>query len=94
MKWTRDKAVDYLCTSTGRAKPAATSEIDRYCVSPGQACGYKVGHTEIVRLRDKAKAALGAKFDIRDFDDAVVQTGGVPLTVLATVVDDFIKSHG
>lgn len=90
LKWSREKAVDYMRSTTGRSVAAVTSEVDRYCASPGQACGYKVGHTEIVRLREKAKAALGAKFDVRDFDDAVVQTGGVPLTVLATLVDDYI----
>ena len=90
MRWTREKAVEYLHASTGRAVPAVTSEVDRYCVSPGQACGYKVGHTEIVRLRDKARSALGARFDVREFDDVLVRTGGVPLTVLATVVDDYI----
>ena len=92
MRWTREKAVDYMRTTTGRAALAVTSEVDRYCASPGQACGYKVGHTEIVRLRDKAKAALGAKFDVRDYNDLVVQTGGVPLTLLSRVVDDHIAS--
>jgi uncharacterized protein (DUF885 family) len=91
MKWSREKAVDYLRGATGRSTLAVTSEVDRYCAAPGQACGYKVGHTEIVRLRDQAKAKLGAKFDVRDFDDALVQTGGVPLTVLASVVDAYIK---
>jgi uncharacterized protein (DUF885 family) len=57
---------------------------------PGQACGYKVGHLEINRLRDKARAALGAKFDLRRFDDAVVLGGGVPMTLLDTVIDAFI----
>jgi uncharacterized protein (DUF885 family) len=79
-----------MASSTGRARAACTSEVDRYCASPGQACGYKVGHTEIVRLRDKAKAALGAKFDVRDFNDAVIQTGGVPLAVLGTAIDEYI----
>jgi uncharacterized protein (DUF885 family) len=59
------------------------SEVDRYCAWPGQACGYKVGHSEINRLRDKTKAALGAKFDLKAFDDAVVLGGNVPLDVLA-----------
>ncbi len=89
-RWSREKAVDYMRSTTGRSVAAVTSEVDRYCASPGQACGYKVGHTEVVRLREKARAALGPKFDVRDFDDAVVQTGGVPLTVLATVIDDYI----
>jgi uncharacterized protein (DUF885 family) len=89
-RWTREKAVDYMVSTTGRSRGACQSEVDRYCAAPGQACGYKVGHTEIVRLRDKAKAALGAKFDVRDYDDAVIQAGAVPLAVLATAVDDYI----
>ena len=89
-KWDRAKAVDYMHSSTGRAVAACTSEVDRYCASPGQACGYKVGHTEIVRLREKAKASLGSRFDVRDFNDAVIQAGAVPLTVLATAVDAYV----
>jgi uncharacterized protein (DUF885 family) len=71
-----------------------TSETDRYCASPGQACGYKMGHNEILRLRSKAMAALGQKFDLAAFDDVLVKTGGVPLTVLATVVDGYIADTG
>lgn len=89
-RWSREQAVDYMVSTTGRSHGACQSEVDRYCASPGQACGYKVGHTEIVRLREKAKAALGAKFDVRDYDDAVIQAGAVPLAVLATAVDDYI----
>jgi uncharacterized protein (DUF885 family) len=89
-RWTRDRAIASLVEQTGRAEGAARSEIDRYCASPGQACGYKIGHTEIVRLREKAKAALGARFDVRDFDDAVVTTGGVPITVLESAIDVYI----
>jgi uncharacterized protein (DUF885 family) len=71
-----------------------TSEIDRYCGTPGQACGYKVGHTEINRLRDRAKQALGGRFDLRRFDDLIIETGAVPLTVLSTVVDRWIGGGG
>ena len=88
--WGREQAVDWMVAATGRSKGAVTSEVDRYCASPGQACGYKVGHTEIARLRDKAKTALGPKFDIRDFNDAIVSTGGTPLTVLDAVIDRYI----
>jgi uncharacterized protein (DUF885 family) len=91
-KWSRTQAIDYLTSSTGRSRAACTSEVDRYCASPGQACGYKVGHSEIVRLREKAKAALGAGFDVRDFNDAVLQAGAVPLTVLATAIDDYVAA--
>ena len=59
----------------------------------GQACGYKIGHTEINRLRDKARAGLGARFDLRAFDDALVSSGAMPLTVLGRVVDDHIAAR-
>ncbi|MES1198965.1 MAG: DUF885 family protein [Pseudomonadota bacterium] len=91
-RWSREQAIQSLVDQTGRAQAAATSEIDRYCSTPGQACGYKVGHTELVRLREKAFNALGAGFDVRDFDDIVVQTGGVPLTVLEKAIDAYIAS--
>lgn len=91
-RWSRAQAIDYMASSTGRARAACTSEVDRYCASPGQACGYKVGHTEIVRLRSKAKAALGPRYDVRDFNDAVIQAGAVPLTVLGEAIDEYIKS--
>lgn len=89
-RWSREQAVDYMLGATGRSRAAITSEVDRYCASPGQACGYKVGHTEIVRLREKAKAALGARYDVRDFNDAVIEAGAVPLAVLATAIDEYI----
>lgn len=90
MRWTREQSVKFLTEETGRGPAAMTSETDRYCVAPGQACGYKVGHNEILRLRAKARAELGPKFDLRNFDDAVVETGGVPLTVLSTAIDAYI----
>jgi len=88
-RWSREKAIEWMVAATGRSTGAITSEVDRYCVGPGQACGYKVGHTEIVRLREKAKAALGPKFDIRGYNDAVVSTGGTPLSVLESVIDRY-----
>ena len=90
MKWTRQQAIRFLVENTGRGVQAMTSEIDRYCVSPGQACGYKMGHNEILRQRERAKAALGARFDLAGFNDALVQSCGVPLTVLPVVVDRYI----
>lgn len=91
-RWGREQAIDWMVGATGRSKGAITSEVDRYCASPGQACGYKVGHTEIVRLREHAKTALGPKFDLRDFNDAVVSTGGAPLTVLGAVIDRYVAA--
>jgi uncharacterized protein (DUF885 family) len=93
-RWSREQAVQWAVENSGRTQLAMTSEIDRYCGTPGQACGYKVGHTEINRLRDKAKAALGAKYDLRNFDDLLVKTGAVPLTVLGETVEGYIKAGG
>ncbi|THD79398.1 MAG: DUF885 domain-containing protein [Phenylobacterium sp.] len=93
-RWTREQAIKWAVDATGRTGNAMTSEIDRYCGTPGQACGYKVGHTEINRLRDKAKAALGPRYDLRRFDDLIVETGAVPLTVLGGAVDRWIAGGG
>ena len=77
-RWTRKQAIDWFASTNGSSVEEVTGEVDRYCAWPGQACGYKVGHSEINRLRAKAKAALGARFDLRKFNDAVVTGGGVP----------------
>ncbi len=69
------------------------SEVDRYCAWPGQACGYKVGHSEINRLRDVARAALGPRFDFRLFNDALVTGGNVPLVVLGRIIDAHIAAR-
>jgi uncharacterized protein (DUF885 family) len=92
-RWTRDEAIRWFATTNGSTVEEVQGEVDRYCAWPGQACGYKVGHSEIVRLRDKAKAALGERFDLRDYDDAVVLGGNVPLTQLERVIDSYIAAH-
>jgi uncharacterized protein (DUF885 family) len=89
-RWTREQAIRWFSTTNGSPIDEVTSEVDRYCAWPGQACGYKVGHSEINRLREKARAALGPRYDLRLFNDAVVKAGGVPLTVLEQVVDSYI----
>ena len=88
--WTRDRAIQWFVGTNGSTYEEVQGEVDRYCAWPGQACGYKVGHSEINRLRDKAKAALGARFDLRTFDDALVLGGNVPLTLLEPVIDRYI----
>ncbi|MGQ0429780.1 MAG: DUF885 domain-containing protein [Gammaproteobacteria bacterium] len=88
-RWTREEAIRWFATTNGSSVEEVTSEVDRYCVWPGQACGYKIGHSEINRLREKARQALGAKFDLRRFNDAVVMSGGVPMVVLAHRIDAF-----
>lgn len=91
-RWTRDQGVKFFVDVNGSNPEEVGSEVDRYCSWPGQACGYKVGHSEINRQRDKAKAALGAKFDLKAFNDAVVLGGNVPLDVLAKNVDEYIRT--
>ncbi len=92
-RWTRDHATQWFSTTNGSTVKQVRAEIDRYCAWPGQACGYKVGHTEINRLRDKARGELGKGFDLRRFDDAVVVNGNVPLTLLDGVIADFIAQQ-
>jgi len=89
-KWTRVEGIDFFVTHNGSNPDEVQSEVDRYCSWPGQACGYKVGHSTIVSLRQKAKEALGERFDVRRFNDAVVLGGSTPMTVLARVIDDYI----
>lgn len=90
-RWTRDQGVRYFVDVNGSNPEEVASEVDRYCSWPGQACGYKVGHSEINRQRDRVKAALGAKYDLKAFDDTVVQGGNVPLDVLAKNVDEYLR---
>ena len=90
--WTRQQAIDYMLRNTALSELEVRSEVDRYCTWPGQACGYKVGHSEINRLRTKAREALGDKFDLRRFNDTVVEGGGVPMVVLARTIDEFIRA--
>jgi uncharacterized protein (DUF885 family) len=92
MKWTREQAIQHFVESEGDAPGFATREVERYCVNPGQACSYKIGHTVWVRARDRAKAALGAKFDIKEFHSAGLGSGRVPLAVLDSVIDRYIKA--
>jgi uncharacterized protein (DUF885 family) len=68
------------------------SEVDRYCSWPGQACSYTVGDSEINRQGDRAQAALGAKYDLKSFDDTVMLGGNVPLDVLAHNVDEYVRT--
>ncbi|HWW57592.1 MAG TPA: DUF885 domain-containing protein [Sphingopyxis sp.] len=90
-RWTREQGVDFFVRENGSNPLEVASEVDRYCSWAGQACGYKVGHSEIVRQRGLAQKALGAKYDLRDFDDVVVKGGNVPLDVLAQNVAEYVK---
>jgi uncharacterized protein (DUF885 family) len=70
----------------------ATKETERYIDNPGQALSYKIGMIKILELREKAKTALGSRFDIREFHDVVLKNGAVPLTILEGLVDDYVAS--
>jgi uncharacterized protein (DUF885 family) len=88
--WTREQAIAYLVDTTGTAESDSTSEVERYMGLPGQACAYKVGQLKILELREKAKAELGPKFNLKDFHTVMLENGGVPLSVLERLVDEWI----
>ncbi len=88
--WSRQQAIDYLLQTTGDAQGVITTEVDRYIVWPGQACGYELGRREISRLREQARNELGPDFDLRGFHDTVLLSGEVPLSVLDGLVREWI----
>jgi uncharacterized protein (DUF885 family) len=92
MKWTREQAIQYFIDGDGEAPGFATREVERYCATPGQACSYKIGHTVWTRARERAKVALGARYDIKDFHEAGLDCGRVPLDVLDGVIDRYIQT--
>ncbi|HEX2561771.1 DUF885 domain-containing protein [Phenylobacterium sp.] len=88
-RWSREKAIETMTSIDGSPTSAATTEIERYCVWPGQACSYMVGKLTWLRLREAAKAKMGARFDLRAFHDMALASGSVPLTVLERRVADW-----
>jgi len=92
--WTREQAQNYLLENTALSRHEVTTEVDRYIAWPGQALSYYLGEMAIWKARHKAEAALGEKFDLRQFHDAVLQLGSVPLPVLEARVDRFIAEGG
>ena len=91
-RWSRERAVAYYVDHLGDPETAAVTEVERYCVWPGQACGYMVGKLDWLRNRARARRALGARFDIRAFHDAGLTAGAMPLATLDTVIDRYIAS--
>ena len=93
MGWSREQAVKFYTDTLGDPDTAAITEVERYCVWPGQACSYMLGKLEWLRLRAKARAALGPRFDIRKFHDAGLLAGALPLPALASCIDDYIAAN-
>ena len=90
--WTRDQAIDYMLANSGLQRTDSTAEVERYISIPSQATAYKVGALTIQRLRAKAMAALGDKFDIREFHAEVLMTGALPMAILEKKIDDWIAA--
>ncbi|KQN06132.1 Tat pathway signal protein [Sphingomonas sp. Leaf230] len=86
-RWTHDQATKYLVDTVGFAPGRSQREVERYCVSPGQACSYKIGHAAWLRAREKAKAIAGDRFDLKHFHD-VLEAGAMPLSMLERIVGE------
>jgi uncharacterized protein (DUF885 family) len=91
--WTRDQSIQYMLDHSAMGKTDATAEVERYIAIPSQALAYKVGQLTISRLRAKAEAALGPKFDIKGFHAQVLMTGALPMAVLEKKVDDWVAAQ-
>jgi uncharacterized protein (DUF885 family) len=90
--WSREQAVKYYVDTLGDQEASAITEVERYCVWPGQACSYMVGKLTWLRLRAMARKAMGPRFDIRRFHDAGLLCGATPLDVLDGVINDYVKA--
>jgi uncharacterized protein (DUF885 family) len=88
-RWTREQAIQSMMEATGDLETTVTTEIERYCVWPGQACSYMVGRQAINRMRDAARQTAGERFDIRGFHDALLTSGEAPLSVSERIVQDW-----
>jgi uncharacterized protein (DUF885 family) len=93
-RWSREQAISVMADIDGEPTSSAATEIERYCVWPGQASSYMVGKLTWLRLREKARAALGDQFDIRQFHDAGLLSGNMPLVALEPVIDGYIARSG
>jgi uncharacterized protein (DUF885 family) len=92
MRWSREQAIEYMMGLDGDAEGSTTREVQRYCAIPAQACSYKIGHTFWLDQRERARKALGARFDIKAFHDAGLLSGAMPLDIMASVVGGYIAS--
>lgn len=88
--WTREEAIDYMVATTGLPERDVLTEVERYIVMPGQACAYHIGYLKMLGLRQKAQSVLGEAFDLQDFHEVLLGSGGLPLALLEEVVDAYI----
>jgi uncharacterized protein (DUF885 family) len=93
MGWPRDRAIEYMLRNSALTRQNVEREVDRYIAWPGQATAYKIGELAIRALRAKAEAALGDRFDVRAFHDAVLEEGALPLGVLEARIDAWIAAR-
>ena len=93
-RWTREQAIQSMMQATGDLETSVTTEIERYCVQPGQACAYMIGRQAINRIRQQTTATLGARFDLKAFHDTMLANGAVPLSVLDRVLADWAAAQG
>ncbi|MGE0741213.1 MAG: DUF885 family protein [Hyphomonadaceae bacterium] len=94
LRWTRDQAIQSMMEATGDQRSNVTTEIERYCVWPGQACAYMLGRQAINRMRDGARSTLGDRFDLKGFHDVLLTNGAVPLSVADTLVSEWAAGQG
>jgi uncharacterized protein (DUF885 family) len=92
-RWSREQATAYYVAAIGDKDAAARTEVDRYCVWPGQACGYMLGKLKWLETREAARSALGPRFDIHKFHDAGLTTGAVPLDILPRLIDRYVATQ-
>ena len=92
-RWSRERAIAYFMANGLLSERDATKEVERYFNNPGQATSYMIGQLRILELRDRARAQLGERFDIRQFHSVVLENGAVPLDVLEDLVDAWIAER-
>jgi len=93
MRWSRERGIQYMVESLGDQESSVATEVERYCVWPGQATSYKVGQTRWSALRERARQRLGDRFDIKGFHDTALAAGGMPLAVLERVIEDWVAAQ-
>jgi uncharacterized protein (DUF885 family) len=92
-RWSREQAIQSMMQATGDLESSVTTEIERYCVNPGQACSYMVGRQAINRMRSAAQQQLGERFDLKSFHDTMLANGAVPLSVLERIMSEWATSQ-